>query len=557
MQSDNQSKAIVYCRVSDPKQVTEGHGLESQETRCREFAKNRGYEVVATYHERGITGKLMDRPQIQSMLKFLRSNKNKEHYVVIIDDISRLARDIETHIQLRTAISATGAKLESPSIEFGEDSDSRLVEHLLASVAAHQREKNAETTKNRMRARAMNGYWVAHAPVGYRYEKRDGHGKMLVQDEPVASIVQEALTGFAHGRFETQSEVQRFLETHAAYPKDRKGRVHFQRVKELLNRVLYAGRITLPGWGIHNQPGKHEALISFEEWTKIQKRLNTQANAPIRKDVHQDFPLRNFVTCSCCEAPMTAGWTKGRNKYYGYYVCQKKGCDFYGKSIKKDHIEGEFEKLLKGITPPKPLFDVASAMFRELWDERSHNKHKEIFAIKKEKGLVERKIGNLLDRVIDANSQSLITAYEQKIKELEESKVVLDEKIANCGRALPSFEDHSRTAMKFLENPYELWASDALEDRRNVLKLCFTGKLCFDKNEGFRTVPKSLPFRVLEDFSDPKSDMVPRRGLEPPHPKAHGPEPCASTNSAIWALSASCPRRQNVGNSIGNHSFVN
>ncbi len=51
--------------------------------------------------------------------------------------------------------------------------------------------------------------------------------------------------------------------------------------------------------------------------------------------------------------------------------------------------------------------------------------------------------------------------------------------------------------------------------------------------------------------------LVPRRGLEPPHPKAHGPEPCASTNSAIWAFSASYPRRQNVANSIGNHCFVN
>jgi hypothetical protein len=30
--------------------------------------------------------------------------------------------------------------------------------------------------------------------------------------------------------------------------------------------------------------------------------------------------------------------------------------------------------------------------------------------------------------------------------------------------------------------------------------------------------------------------LVPRRGLEPPHLAAHGPEPCASTNSAIWAL---------------------
>ena len=35
--------------------------------------------------------------------------------------------------------------------------------------------------------------------------------------------------------------------------------------------------------------------------------------------------------------------------------------------------------------------------------------------------------------------------------------------------------------------------------------------------------------------------MVPRRGLEPPHPKAHGPEPCASTNSAIWAKGSRGP----------------
>ncbi|ODS23053.1 hypothetical protein AB835_10905 [Candidatus Endobugula sertula] len=145
-------KAIIYCRVSDKKQVEEGSGLDSQETRCREFAKNRGYDVVDTYHEGGVTGKLLDRPQIQAMLRFLKSQKGKKDYVVIIDDISRLARDIETHIQLRAAIQATGAKLESPSVHFGEDSDSRLVEHMLASVAAHHREKNAETTRNRMRA---------------------------------------------------------------------------------------------------------------------------------------------------------------------------------------------------------------------------------------------------------------------------------------------------------------------------------------------------------------------------------------------------------------------
>src|SRR5690606_37372632 len=37
--------------------------------------------------------------------------------------------------------------------------------------------------------------------------------------------------------------------------------------------------------------------------------------------------------------------------------------------------------------------------------------------------------------------------------------------------------------------------------------------------------------RILTD----RQAVVPRRGVEPPHLAAHGPEPCASTNSATWA----------------------
>lgn len=66
---------------------------------------------------------------MQAMLKFLRAHR-KDNITVIIDDSSRLARGVEAHIRLRTAISSVGAKLASPSIEFGEDSDSVLVKHL-------------------------------------------------------------------------------------------------------------------------------------------------------------------------------------------------------------------------------------------------------------------------------------------------------------------------------------------------------------------------------------------------------------------------------------------
>lgn len=189
-ESDHVRKAVIYCRVSSIKQTTQGSGPTSQETRCREYAKFKGYEVAAVFSD-DVTGKLTARPGMQEMLGFLRQNRRAPH-VVIIDDISRLARGLEAHLQLRADIGKAGGTLESPSIEFGEDSDSVLVENLLASVAQHQREKNGEQVRNRMRARIMSGYWCFKVPLGFRYERKVGHGNMLLRDEPLASLIQEA-----------------------------------------------------------------------------------------------------------------------------------------------------------------------------------------------------------------------------------------------------------------------------------------------------------------------------------------------------------------------------
>jgi site-specific DNA recombinase len=63
----------------------------------------------------------------------------------------------------------------------------------------------------------------------------------------------------------------------------------------------------------------------------------------------------------------------------------------------------------------------------------------------------------------------LIQTYENKLMILHDQKVVLFEKIENCGRILPNFDDTFKTAMIFLSNPCNLWDSTRLEDKRAVL----------------------------------------------------------------------------------------
>lgn len=118
MSRASEKQAVIYCRVSSTKQTTRGDGLASQETRCREYAKYRGHSVVKVFKD-DMSGSVVGRPGMKDMLAYLRAHR-KSQLVVIIDDISRLARGLEAHLRLRADIGSAGGILESPSIEFKE-----------------------------------------------------------------------------------------------------------------------------------------------------------------------------------------------------------------------------------------------------------------------------------------------------------------------------------------------------------------------------------------------------------------------------------------------------
>jgi DNA invertase Pin-like site-specific DNA recombinase len=499
--------AVIYTRVSTTAQTKRGDGLRSQETRCREFARMKGYVVSQVFSD-DLSGSLIDRPGMKAMLTWLRRHRHARP-VVVIDDISRLARGLEAHLQLRSAIDAAGGRLESPSVEFGEDSDSILVENLLASVSQHQRQKNAEQVKNRMRARVMNGYWVFHAPIGYRYEAVTGHGKVLVRDEPFASIIKEALEGFASGRFLSQAEVKRFLESHPDYPRDaRTGEVVQQRVVDLLTQPIYAGMIECASWGVPARRGHHEALIDLQTFHRNQERMQERAYAVTRKDTRPDFPLRGAVCCADCGNPLSAGWSQGKSRKYPYYLCFNKGCGSYRKSIGRDRIEAEFGTLLENVQPTPGLVAAARALFEEEWNRRLTQSSAARTTLKDALARIDRELETLLSRLVEASSATVARAFERRISVLERDRLLAEEKLNAAGKPRFTFDEVFEHALRFLANPCELWNSKRLSDRRTVLKLVFPKGVSYCRNGGFRTPETSMPFKVLGAISGQKMEMV-------------------------------------------------
>ena len=298
--------AVIYCRVSTEKQAKEGHGLESQESRCRDHAEAKGYQVEAVFPD-DISGGVdfMERPGMCALLSFIDAQLHKS-FVVIFDDLKRFARDTRFHLDLRDAFRARGAQVECLNYQFGETPEDEFAETIHAAQGKLERLQTRRQTIQKMKARISAGYWCSVPPRGYKFEKTKEHGKLLVRDEPLASIVTEAIEGYASGRFQGRVEVKCFLEQQPEFPKTRHGEVTHQQTYRILTNPLYAGHLTLEKWNLHLVPEKHEALVSFDTYRRVQDRLNGTAYAPARKDLSEDFPLRGFITCACCEKPMTA-----------------------------------------------------------------------------------------------------------------------------------------------------------------------------------------------------------------------------------------------------------
>ena len=132
---------------------------------------------------------------------------------------------------------------------------------------------------------------------------------------------------------------------------------------------------------------------------------------------------------------------------------------------------------------------------------------------------IEGNVTQLIDRAMDAESPTLIKAYENRIQGLEARKAELRERIAQTGRTPNDFERSFRTAMTFLANPHKIWVSGDFRHKRLVLKLAFADRLQYLRGNGFRTALTSSPFTLLSDLSGGREEMVRAGGLEPPRAK--------------------------------------
>ena len=505
-------KCVIYCRVSSERQATEGHGLDGQEKKCCDYANYKNYEVKKVFRDEGVSGGIIDRPAINALLSYI--NIHKGDFVVIIDDISRFARDTVLHFTLKDAVIKAGCSLECVNTKLENTPSGKFIETIMSANAELERNNNKQRVISRMQARLELGYWSFDAPPGFRYIKDAIHGKLLVRDEPNATIITEAMEGYANKRFETKVDVLNFLKKHNFRHRSKTGKVYLEQVNRLLTRPLYAGIIVYPKWGIEKVKGHHEALISEETFNRIQMRLHKK-NYPQQKVINEDFPLRGFILCPKCKKAFTASWSRGRKNKYPYYRCINPECNNNQKSVKKEMLETIFENSLSKAIPSQQIINLTKAITLNLYNQKLKELGSLVNIKEKELKNISASVEDALRKLILIENDVVFKSLEKEIVKLKEREVELQDEIIRYKSPNIDFGTALNRVMQFVSNPYELWVKGDIKQKQLVQKLVFARPFAIDVKNGIGTAELSLPFRLLQETPSNKTQLVEVRGIEP------------------------------------------
>ncbi|MEI6510994.1 MAG: recombinase family protein, partial [Candidatus Uhrbacteria bacterium] len=496
METYQNNTAIVYCRVSSKEQV-EGTSLESQEHCCREYAARQGMEISRVFVEMGESAKTADRPELLGAVSYC--SKNKVGYFIVYK-VDRFARNQDDHTVLRSALKKSGTKLRSATEQISEAPIGRMLEGIMSTFAEFDNSVRAERSKGGMVERVKQGVWVWAAPFGYC---RPPKALNIAPEEETAHHVRFAFEEYAKGVY-TYKQVADLLGKRGCLTRGGKPPIP-QMVQKMLRNPIYYGIIRAFD---QETKGGFEPVISESLFWKCQKdRTERTEIVPPRVANNPTFPLRKFVVCDLCKAPITGSSSRGRQgKKYSYYHHGHSNCA-KSISVPKGKFEQMFVEFLSSIMPNPRYEKLFKAIIIDKWQENyklmdveSTKTQKEIDRLKQDRQRVFdlHRSGSYTDNEFSEQKAVILRQIDQKRFVLESQRVEefnMEEALDYC------FNYVRNTATRWVD------MKDDYPKRIRFQKLILKKEIEFD-GEKFGNTELSLIYKLKETSRDEKSLLV-------------------------------------------------
>jgi site-specific DNA recombinase len=314
----------IYFRVSTEEQ-RERQSIATQRDFAERYFALHGPVASVSYADDGVSGTIpLERRPGGSRL--LRDAHLKKFDQVLVYKLDRLGRDTRLILNAVDELEKCGVRVRSMTEEFDTaTATGKLMLTMLSGFAAHERAVIRERSLAGTNRVAQAGVWLGGiVPYGYRKDGEKGAARLVVSEEPIASLdLSEAeivrtiyrMSAVEHQSCFVIAEHLNRIGAPCAYTRDArqitrgKRKTHTSglwrpgRIRNLLVNTTYMGRHE---YGKRSKNPNRElihrpvpAIVAEDIWQKAQKTLTANVLFSRRNSGHQ-YLLRGVMKCGLC-----------------------------------------------------------------------------------------------------------------------------------------------------------------------------------------------------------------------------------------------------------------
>ena len=337
----------VYVRVSTDDQRDNGYSIDSQLRMIKEYCEKNEYDIVDVYNDAGHSGKVLMRPEMQRLLKDIKTKKIDKLVAIKVDRLTRNNYDgfwllnyceehdvkIELILEPYDVSTANGEMIFGMNLVFGQ----------------RERKEIGARTKRAMEEMALEHIHPSKAPYGYIRNKKTGH----LEVEPIeAEVVKEIFELCKQGN--STRGIATIMKDNNAYLKQ--GKWKSDRVYKILSNSIYIGIFE---YGKYKR--KSQDILRVENYCEPiidEVTWNTTRNVLV-KNKHSNYGeyihlFSGLVKCPICGEIMSSSesfkYPNGKQKVYYHLRCKNHNCSGFGLHYNTEKIETKLKQVLEELT---------------------------------------------------------------------------------------------------------------------------------------------------------------------------------------------------------------
>ncbi|HEC66015.1 MAG TPA: recombinase family protein, partial [bacterium] len=296
-------KYFIYARKSSESEDRQVLSIESQVDELKNLSGRLKLHVLDVYSE-SKSAKAPGRSKFSEMVDRIHGG---EAQGVICWKLDRLARNPVDGGLIIWAIKQSDIEIITPSQTYNQSSENTFMMYVEFGIAQKFIDDLSKNVKRGLLAKAKRGWFPNGAKPGYKNIGAEKGNKKIANDPKRFPLIKKAWELMLTGNH-SASQILHKLNNEWGYrtPKHKRigGKMMARSaIYSVFNAPFYYGKYEYPKGSGTWHKGKHEPMITKEEFNRVQSLLGKKGRPRPQK---HNFPFTGLMWCGECGARITA-----------------------------------------------------------------------------------------------------------------------------------------------------------------------------------------------------------------------------------------------------------